>query len=173
MLYSVRTKRAATAIEYGLLAAGICLVIFAALARSGANLNAVFADIDASLVAIKAETYAWAGGAWTLQPNWPAGSAYANAAGQAGFEINNGAVGATVLPVGTATITVPAGVTFDYFQGGANTIGTATASFVPTLQSFCSTEGGTFASISGYPNCILPARLGLSYTTTKTQLDLP
>ena len=45
----VKDESGATAIEYGLIAAGISLVIIAAVNGIGTNLNGKFADINGSL----------------------------------------------------------------------------------------------------------------------------
>ena len=44
-----RDKSAATAIEYGLIAAGIALAIIAAVNGLGSNLNGMFTSINSSL----------------------------------------------------------------------------------------------------------------------------
>jgi pilus assembly protein Flp/PilA len=45
----VADERGATAIEYGLIAAGISLAIIAAVNGLGTNLNAMFSSINSSL----------------------------------------------------------------------------------------------------------------------------
>jgi pilus assembly protein Flp/PilA len=45
----LRDERAATAIEYGLIAAGIALAIIAAVNGLGTNLNTVFTSVNSSL----------------------------------------------------------------------------------------------------------------------------
>jgi pilus assembly protein Flp/PilA len=44
-----RDESAATAIEYGLIAAGIALAIIAAVNGLGSNLNTVFSSVNSSL----------------------------------------------------------------------------------------------------------------------------
>lgn len=182
-------RRAATAIEYGLLAAGVGVLIFAAVASTGSSARAVFGNLAARLSAANTAAtpgYVWAGGAWTLEGDnisdfdgnsgisgdvytSPAASVYYGYDGAA-LEVRIAATTAVTIPVGDTTLTMPAGTEIDYNWTNTGTVsvntqGTPAGSPLFTaLSDLCAAQAGVCSGLSNANMGALMTEFGLPST---------